>query len=36
MRPGDSSRMHTHPGPEAWYVLLGKLDVPTRTKLVRE
>src|SRR4029077_14777934 len=23
MRPGDSSRVHTHPGPEAWYVLAG-------------
>ena len=21
MRPGDSSRVHTHPGPEGWYVL---------------
>jgi quercetin dioxygenase-like cupin family protein len=24
MRPGDSSRVHTHPGPEAWYVLAGE------------
>ncbi len=23
MRPGDDSRVHTHPGPEAWYVLAG-------------
>ena len=23
MRPGDSSRVHTHPGPEGWYVLAG-------------
>jgi quercetin dioxygenase-like cupin family protein len=30
MRPGDSSRVHTHPGPEAWYVLAGEqcLDTP--------
>jgi len=31
MRPGDSSRVHTHPGPEAWYVLAGEqcLETPT-------
>jgi quercetin dioxygenase-like cupin family protein len=23
MRPGDSSRVHTHPGPEGWYVMAG-------------
>jgi quercetin dioxygenase-like cupin family protein len=23
MRPGDSSRVHTHPGPEGWYVIAG-------------
>ena len=23
MRPGDNSRVHTHPGPEGWYVLSG-------------
>jgi len=23
MRPGDNSRVHTHPGPEGWYVLAG-------------
>jgi len=30
MRPGDSSRVHTHPGPEGWYVLAGEqcLDTP--------
>lgn len=30
MRPGDSSRVHTHPGPEGWYVLAGKhcLETP--------
>ena len=31
MRPGDKSRVHTHPGPEAWYVLAGEqcLETPT-------
>jgi quercetin dioxygenase-like cupin family protein len=31
MRPGDNSRVHTHPGPEAWYVLAGAqcLETPT-------
>jgi quercetin dioxygenase-like cupin family protein len=31
MRPGDSSRVHTHPGPEAWFVLTGQqcLETPT-------
>jgi len=31
MRPGDSSRVHTHPGPEGWYVLAGEqcLETPT-------
>jgi hypothetical protein len=24
MRPGDNSRVHTHPGPEGWYVLAGE------------
>lgn len=30
MRPGDNSRVHTHPGPEGWYVLAGEqcLDTP--------
>jgi quercetin dioxygenase-like cupin family protein len=30
MRPGDSSRVHTHPGPEGWYVIAGSqcLDTP--------
>ena len=37
MRPGDSSRVHTHPGPEGWYVLTGEqcLETPsgaTRTR----
>lgn len=31
MRPGDNSRVHTHPGPEGWYVLAGEqcLETPT-------
>jgi quercetin dioxygenase-like cupin family protein len=31
MRPGDSSRVHTHPGPEAWYVIAGAqcLETPS-------
>jgi quercetin dioxygenase-like cupin family protein len=31
MRPGDNSRVHTHPGPEGWYVLAGEqcLEIPT-------
>jgi quercetin dioxygenase-like cupin family protein len=37
MRPGDSSRVHTHPGPEAWHVIAGAqcLETPsgaTRTR----
>jgi quercetin dioxygenase-like cupin family protein len=37
MRPGDNSRVHTHPGPEGWYVLAGAqcLETPagaTRTE----
>jgi quercetin dioxygenase-like cupin family protein len=37
MRPGDDSRVHTHPGPEGWYVLAGEqcLETPagaTRTR----
>jgi len=37
MRPGDSSRVHTHPGPEGWYVLAGEQcletpDGPNRAK----
>jgi quercetin dioxygenase-like cupin family protein len=33
MRPGDSSRVHTHPGPEGWYVLAGQqcLETPDGT-----
>lgn len=23
LRPGDRSRVHTHPGPEAWYLITG-------------
>jgi quercetin dioxygenase-like cupin family protein len=29
MRPGDKSRVHTHPGPEGWYVLAGKQCLET-------
>jgi len=29
MRPGDSSRVHTHPGPEGWYVLSGEQCLET-------
>lgn len=29
MRPRDSSRVHTHPGPEGWYVLAGQQCLET-------
>ena len=29
MRPGDRSMVHTHPGPEGWYVLAGEQCVVT-------
>jgi quercetin dioxygenase-like cupin family protein len=29
MRPGDDSRVHTHPGPEGWYVLAGEQCLET-------
>jgi len=29
MRPGDSSRVHTHPGPEGWFVLAGEQCLET-------
>ena len=29
MRPRDRSRVHTHPGPEAWYVLAGEQCLET-------
>lgn len=34
MRPGDSSRVHTHAGPEAWYVVEGEqcLETPAGKK----
>jgi quercetin dioxygenase-like cupin family protein len=37
MRPGDSSRVHTHPGPEGWYVLAGEqcLETPAGAKSAR-
>jgi quercetin dioxygenase-like cupin family protein len=37
MRPGDSSRVHTHPGPEGWYVLAGEqcLETPSGANRAR-
>ena len=37
MRPGDSSRVHTHPGPEGWYVLAGEqcLETPAGASKAR-
>jgi quercetin dioxygenase-like cupin family protein len=37
MRPGDSSRVHTHPGPEGWYVLAGEqcLETPAGANKAR-
>jgi quercetin dioxygenase-like cupin family protein len=37
MRPGDNSRVHTHPGPEGWYVLAGAqcLETPAGAKRAR-
>ena len=35
MRPGDSSRVHTHPGPEAWYVLAGEQCLETPAGAVK-
>jgi hypothetical protein len=37
MRPGDSSRVHTHPGPEGWYVLTGEqcLETPAGANKAR-
>ncbi len=37
MRPGDKSRVHTHPGPEGWYVLAGEqcLETPAGTSKAR-
>jgi quercetin dioxygenase-like cupin family protein len=38
LRPGDKSRVHTHPGPEAWYVISGSqcLETPEGTTRVGE
>jgi quercetin dioxygenase-like cupin family protein len=38
MRPGDSSRVHTHPGPEGWYVLTGEqcLETPAGANKARD
>jgi quercetin dioxygenase-like cupin family protein len=37
MRPGESSRVHTHPGPEGWYVLAGDqcLETPAGANRAR-
>jgi len=37
MRPGDTSRVHTHPGPEGWYVLAGEqcLETPAGATKVK-
>lgn len=37
MRPGDSSRVHTHAGPEGWYVLAGQqcLETPAGASRVQ-
>ena len=37
MRPGDNSRVHTHPGPEGWYVLAGAqcLETPAGARRAR-
>jgi quercetin dioxygenase-like cupin family protein len=37
MRPGDNSRVHTHPGPEGWYVIAGEqcLETPTGASSAR-
>jgi quercetin dioxygenase-like cupin family protein len=37
MRPGDNSRVHTHPGPEGWSVLAGEqcLETPAGTYRAR-
>ena len=29
MRPGDQSRVHTHPGPEGWYMIAGEQCLET-------
>jgi quercetin dioxygenase-like cupin family protein len=35
MRPGDNSRVHTHPGPEGWYVLTGAQCLETPAGAMR-
>ena len=35
MRPGDSSRVHTHPGPEGWYVIVGAQCLETPAGAIR-
>jgi quercetin dioxygenase-like cupin family protein len=35
MRPGDKSRVHTHPGPEGWYVIAGEQCLETLAGPIR-
>jgi quercetin dioxygenase-like cupin family protein len=35
MRPGDNSRVHTHPGPEGWYVIAGEQCLETPAGAIR-
>ena len=35
MRPGDRTPVHTHPGPEAWYVLAGEQCLDTAEGITR-
>jgi quercetin dioxygenase-like cupin family protein len=35
MRPGDQSRVHTHPGPEGWYMIAGEQCLETPAGAIR-
>jgi quercetin dioxygenase-like cupin family protein len=35
LRPGDHSRVHTHPGPEAWYVIAGEQCLETQEGTIK-
>ena len=35
MQPGDRSRVHTHPGPEAWYMIAGEQCLETPAGAIR-
>ena len=35
MRPGDQSRVHTHPGPEGWYMIVGEQCLETPSGAIR-